>query len=167
MENEHIGSVSKNGSWLNITYTDGKKIAVPKMIGGVTIPLADPYNPSIDNGCMVANRITYSNLSTYAKQAYTVIRSHCYYGTGFTFVTMEKIAEGMSCTRQKSKDALEELKCFGVIRIERTNYKGLIKNYFALCPSKQWNLPKRKNQWKKIKQSEDLIFDESLIGKLS
>ena len=166
MENKHIGSVRKIDSWLNIIYTDGTEIIVPEMIGGVAIPLVDPYNPSIDNGCMVGNRITYSALSTYAKQAYTVMRSHCYYGTGFTFVTMEKIAEGMSCTRQKAKDALEELKYFGVIRIERKKYRGFIKDYFALCPSEQWHLPKQKNQWKKIKQSKDLDFDEPYIDEL-
>jgi hypothetical protein len=154
-DNKFIHEVDEDGKWLCVTYYDGRKIRIPQIIGSKQVTLKDPYDPRSNNGCMVANKITYSKLSTYAKQAFTVLRSWLCYGTDFTFITMDVLAEGMSCTRQKAKDAVDELAYFGVIAVERTSFNGLNKNYFLILPINQWKLPSDKNEWKRLNKERE------------
>lgn len=162
--NNQIKTCTQDGNDFRMTYMDGKCVTVPVSIGGRPIPLKDPYNPSEDNGCMVANKIIKSGLSIHAKMAYTVLRANIYYGTGFSFITMETLAKGMSCHRKTALEAIKELEQHKVISVERRKRKGLQKNYYAMRPTKDWDLPDiDKKKAMKLKCTEAKSYTISTI----
>jgi hypothetical protein len=96
-----------------------------------------------------------SGLSATAKLAYYVLRSHIYFGLGFTFVTRERLEQDMSRERKAIDRALDDLIACGLIRKVEGKWQGKKKNYIYFEPMEKWKLPPVKER-RKLKDEDEI-----------